>query len=319
MIVIAVKDGYVQIDEQTKEIIEPENGKPYELEINGIIQKVKIIPVGGIVIDSYNKNIEKFFAAGGSVEDLLNSDKEKIPLTSIQKDGVIQENQPIIPPWIYSKRQFTEYDLSSLAENDFSLPFQKVAFIRFQGMQTPLFEVNEITDLRSYDFYRVKSSIINVNQCQECGKAFIAPSKDTLVCSNKCKNKRDNRKRSERMGPGEALARQIINTTKKRIPKTPGNDYKFRTDYVQRLHDFIFDNKDIMSDDELYQFSESFKKQEKRFWCINTQITGESYEGTNVYNDWLEDRKHIFDILNNFDADYFESWLLKIEKKYKDK
>ena len=142
MIVIAVKDGYIQFDDEEKTIIEPEKGLPYTVEFDGETKEIKIIPFGGIVIESYNTRLEKYISGGGSVDRLLRLHREgKIPLLPVQRDGSLMQNEPIPPLWFYSGKDIRDYSLS--VTSDFDLPFQKVVFIQFQGQLTPMFTVDK--------------------------------------------------------------------------------------------------------------------------------------------------------------------------------
>lgn len=310
MIILAVKRGYLQIDEISKEIIEYDNGLDYDLTVNGNETTVKIIPVGSIVIDSYNQNVEKYKAAGGSVSELLRIHKSnKIQLAADPK-----ENKPTVPPWIYPRRKQDDYSLGF--ETDFDLPFLSVAFVPFQGDRVPLFSVTTVNDLYFYDMYRMKAANMQVRECEECGKAFIGNTTATC-CSKTCINRRNNRKRSERLEkqPESGVMYQIKNTVRRRRLSIK-QDSEFWAQYYNNLCNYMNTHTAKLSKESEHDFFISLKRIDLNFSDLNNYINCRSFDGSiNDQKQWKTERLSIYD--QKDPEKWLRSWFERLGREWK--
>ena len=164
----------------------------------------------------------------------------------------------------------------------------------------------------------LKKSGITVRECEECGKAFIDGNTTASVCSEECRKKRDNRKRSKRLEnrPGAKQAYAFKNTiahklkdSKKNTNKKLNEHQKFAKDYyIARLCDLIDEKKDTLSDEDLLTFVQAIAIEDKNFYKLDRFINAVSFTGSiDQLKRWNEER---FSFLEREDREtWLRSWL----------
>jgi hypothetical protein len=166
MYILTLDKGYALIEQRTKKdgtdayyLADYENGTAEKIRVGRTEKSVCIIPTGQIVIDQFNNSWERYKASGGKRDKALS-----------HKKFLLSTGRAACPSWIYPEEPPTAFDL-----HDIDLiqdRFIKTAFIPYNGTLTPVFDVQNVSELYFYDLFRLKTEGIPLAQCTHCGRAY---------------------------------------------------------------------------------------------------------------------------------------------------
>ena len=222
MYVLSLENGYAQVEQNDAggyDLIEQEGGTVCKLKVGKRNKDVRIISIGQIVTDRYNKSLQSYKDAGGTVEEVLR----------LHETGKKKVAPPYPPTWIYPKKKPAEQSLTGMKFSD--MPYIKVCYIQFMGELTPVFSVNSLSELYFYDLFRMKAAGVLIRECMDCGRAF--PAKTTAVRCEDCR-KAGMGERKKQSNLKNNPTRSLIKQIKDRVKKRPTSD-SFTEGYLKHI------------------------------------------------------------------------------------
>lgn len=263
MYVLSLPEGYAQIDKSedgTIAFVEYKDGTPVKLKIKGKSKTVSIIPVGQIVLDSFNKSWEEYKQAGGT---------RKVAI----KRSRVSISQPYCPKWIYPKEKVPDFSIDDINQH-FMENSIEVTYIPFSKEIHPVFSVDRISQLYYYDLLRMKSAGLSIKQCCECGKAFRSSTtgKYCMDCRKagvREKKKYDNLKND----PALRIFKKITDRNNPRQRAVINS-----SDYLNNLRNVIDEHKQNDSEQQLRDFATLLSALDKRYYALYKHFGNDKYE-----------------------------------------
>ncbi len=170
MIVLALDNGYIRIEEDT------EPGKGAAFLANGKLSQLKVEPIGSIVIAQYEKQNDEYTKKGGSRADMLKA---------FSTGGIIKLSPPYYPHNVLARVSSKKLDLSDIPGMMETIKPLKVLYFLDDGKMIPAFEVDSIDELYFYDLMRLRAGKFNLRYCEDCGSIF--PARTNAVRCEKCR------------------------------------------------------------------------------------------------------------------------------------
>lgn len=273
MFILSLDTGYVQIEQNEKggyDLIEYEGGTVCKLKIGRHNKDVHIIPIGQIVTDRYNKNLQSYMDAGGTVEEVL----------QVHQTGKIKIAHPYVPIWLYPKKKPAEESITNMDFAD--MPYVKVCYIQFMGKLTPMFAVDNLSELYFYDLFRMKTAGVLIRECADCGRAFIA--KTTAVRCSDCR-KAGLGEKKKRANIKNDPARQLIYKIKDRNKNGKRNTSIAYQTYYANLCYVIQTHTENDSPEDLLEYAKMLDSQDKRYFKLCKFFDTDCYN-ENLINEW---------------------------------
>lgn len=283
MYVLSMDNGYVQIEQNEKggyDLIEYEGGTVCKLKIGKRNKDVHIIPIGQIVTDGYNKKLQSYMDAGGTVEEIL----------QIHKTGKIKIAAPYVPLWIYPKKKPAEQSITNMDFAD--MPYIKVCYIQFMGELTPVFAVSNLSELYFYDLFRMKTAGVLIRECADCGRAFIA--KTTAVRCEDCR-KAGMGEQKKRNNLKSDPARNLLHKIKDRAKKRDSSP-EYQYGYYNSLHNLIADTTDALTGNQLLEKANEINTLDSTFWKLHRYMKSDycAVYDEEIYKQWEKERYTMF-------------------------
>ena len=278
MYVLSLKNGYAQIKQNDVggyDLIEHEDGTVCKLKLGKrTFKDVQIIPIGQIVTDRYNENLQSYMDAGGTVEEVL----------SVHKTGKIKIAPPYVPFWIYPQKKPVELSLSDIDYSD--MPYTKVCYIQFMGELTPIFAVDSLSDLYFYDLFRMKTAGVLFRECTDCGRAFLA--KTTAVRCEDCRKAGMGEKKKYQNRKGDN-ARNILYKIKDRARKRDSSP-EYQNGYYNPLHNLIATAIENLTGKELLERAQELETLDSKFSKLRRRINANNYAiDDETYKQWQKE------------------------------
>lgn len=258
MYVLSLPEGYALIEENENKgtyLVEYEQGVPVQLKIHGEMQEVRIIPVGQIVIDVFNKSQEKS-------KCYKNAKPSKRHLVSFTH-----------PNWFYPDEKPQNYSIDDI--NAFNTEYSiKVIYLPFNDEIRPVFSVDRISQLYYYDLLRMKSAGLSIKQCCECGKAFRSSTTGKYCMDCRKAGVREKKKYNNlKNNPALSIFKKITdrnNPRQRAIINSP--------DYLNNLRDIIDVHKQGDSAQQLRDFATLLSDLDKRYYALYKHFGNDKYE-----------------------------------------
>ncbi len=289
MYVIVLDEGYLQIDAEFPgndkfpgiyNIEEYTHGIAVKVKIKGKNRKVKIIPIGQIYLNHFNRLWDEYIKSGGKGNEQNNH-------------GHIMLSSPSAPFWQYDETPIVDHELNDIDyEND--LQYSKCAFAFINGDLRPIFSVNTINELYRFDLMRTKKARLKLRQCEHCGNAFFA--KTTAVRCDSCRRKGiGNKKKYNNLMSDPA--RKLFKNIKDRNSKGNRKDYIYSTYYANLCY-IIESYKNADNKNDLLEYAKTLNALDNQYYKLckffeNDYTGNKDYTGGEdlLYNKWLSERE----------------------------
>ena len=295
MYLIGLNEGYLQVDGvETEnecgniigfyEIVEFPGGVDCEISVNGENQTVKIIPYGQIFLNHWNENKHNNLFA-----------------KSVFPNGQLSNT-------------VSDYVFDLTNSGDFDLPYYNVCYVPNGGEIIPVFKVDDINQLWTYDNLQIKIRGIKIRNCPECGKAFIAV-KRAKRCPD-CREIGNKNHRAEYLqnNPGVKMLNQISDTVSKRLNyqyfKQNKEDDKFYNEYILPMKKINKEKIKTLSKEDLISYAEWLQDIDKQFYQLFVRI--EKSGNDELIENWHNDRYNIWKQENP--AAWLNEWIEKVNK-----
>lgn len=300
MYVLSLPEGYVQIDKSedgTIAFVEYKDGISVKLKIKGKSKTVSIIPVGQIVLDSFNKSWEEYKQAGGT---------RKVAI----KRSRVSISQPYCPKWIYPKDKVPDFSIDDINQHFMDNPIE-VTYIPFSKEIHPVFSVDRISQLYYYDLLRLKSAGLSIKQCCECGKAFRSSTTGKYCMDCRKAGVREKRKYNNlKNDPALSIFKKITDRNNPRQRAVINS-----SDYLNNLRDVIDEHKQNDSEQQLRDFATLLSALDKRYYALYKHFGNDQYEyygDEQLFEKWQKEKNEfpkVPDIIT-----WIEQWEKRIKR-----
>ena len=293
MYLIGLNEGYLQVDGvETEndcgsiigfyEIIEFPGGVDCEISLNGKKQTVKIIPYGQIFLNYWNENKHN-----------------NLFVKSVFPNGQLFNT-------------VSDYVFDLINSGDFDLPYLNVSYVPNGGEIIPVFKVDDINQLWTYDNLQIKIRGINIKRCPDCGKAFIA-AKRALRCPE-CREIgiKNQRKKNLIDNPGRRKLYGIADIATKRENRklfSQNNESQlYHKEYITPMRNICKEKIKTLSKEDLISYAEWLQNIDKQFYQLFVRIEKSGNE--ELIENWHNDRYNIWKQKNP--AEWLNEWIEKV-------
>lgn len=308
MYVLVMDNGYAVFSESEGRFIVEDfkevSKETVSVEINGKKTKLHILPTGGICISVFNEKWDTYKKNGG---------KAKAPRKGIK----LGDSRSLrIPRIIFPAAEKKATHSKALNFNDFTdslktdASFKKVWFTEINGKPVTVFEVEQLSELYSFDYQRAYPNRAKVKYCPECGHAFFQHGKAVVCDACRANGAIEKRKYENMMNdPDRKKLHQIKqrNAPNKRqtSPNNGGKtEYILYENYYNDLCNFIDVNRTQPG------FADRLDRLDKDYFKLCKYINNNlDYMDEKQIFEWAKDRE------NFLKADSPEEWLAEWIKR----